>query len=278
MIQIITEDCLSVMTSNIQSKSVDVIVTSPPYNLNISYSTYRDNLTRERYLIWMNEFAGACHKVLKDTGSLFLNVGNSCKDPWIVSDVGNIFRCYFILQNEIKWIKSISIGSDTVGHFKPLNSKRFLNNNHETIFHFTFSGEIAIDRLAIGVPYKDKTNLKRRNHTQDRRCQGNNWFIPYSTVNSHEKGKFNHPAAFPVELASRCIQLHGGNDDKIVVLDPFSGIGSTMMAVKALGSRYDGIGIEIDTKYAETSKARLAASIMAVDDELLQPDLFKGIN
>jgi len=64
----------------------------------------------------------------------------------------------------------------SVGHFKPINSKRFLNDCHEFVFHFTKSGKAPVDRLAVGVPYADKSNISRWFHTEgkDKRCSGNN--------------------------------------------------------------------------------------------------------
>jgi len=248
---VLTGDCLVEMRK-LEAESIDVIVTSPPYNLGIAYRSYDDRLPRADYLSWLTTVATEMKRVLKADGSLFLNMGATNSDPWVSFDVANIMREFFTLQNHIAWIKSISIGDDTVGHFKPISSYRYLNQNHEAIFHFTKSGAVPIDRLAVGVPYKDKTNIARRGHAQDKRCAGNTWFIPYKTVQSKDE-KFNHPAAFPAALAERCIRLHGG--DSGVVLDPFLGSGSTLVAAQKLG--WSGIGIEIDPAYAQSSIERL---------------------
>ena len=60
-------------------------------------------------------------------------------------------------------------GGDTVGHFKPITSDRYLNHNHEAVFHFTPTGATPLNRLAIGVPFKDKSNIARWGHKRDRR-------------------------------------------------------------------------------------------------------------
>lgn len=82
-------------------------------------------------------------------------------------------RNHFALQNTIIWVKSISISNAnldnnpntikdfSVGHFKPIPSDKYLNNCYEFIYHFTKKGDIRLDKLAIGVPYKDKSNIKR---------------------------------------------------------------------------------------------------------------------
>ena len=251
--EIVIGDCLEVL-KDMTPESVDVTISSPPYNLGTAYHSYDDRQPRERYVAWMQEVGQAIRDVLKPNGSFFLNMGSTNRDPWIMMDVAYALRPLFVLQNHIIWVKSISIGDESFGHFKPISSRRYLNQNHEAIFHFTLHGDVPIDRLAIGVPFKDKTNIARRGHPQDRRCTGNTWFLPYETVQSRGQ-KFDHPAAFPIELAAHCIKLHGVVD--AVVLDPFMGSGSTLVAAAQLGNR--GIGIEIDPFYAERAVTRLEA-------------------
>jgi len=165
-------------------------------------------------------------------------------------------RDLFVLQNTIHWIKSIAIDDRTSGHFKPINSKRFLNDCHEYIFHFTLNGKIGIDRLALGVPYQDKSNIARWSHTSghDTRCRGNTWFIPYQTIQSREKER-PHPATFPAQLAEWCIKLHGLSRVKSM-LDPFLGIGNSAIAAKKCGVRRF-IGFEVDNTYLVEARRRL---------------------
>ena len=249
------DDCLQNM-QGMEPKSVDIVVTSPPYNIGKEYNNYDDKKPQEAYLLWMENVAESLARVLKDDGSIFLNVGSTNIDPWIAYDVAARFRKYFVLQNHIMWAKSISINDQTYGHFKPISSKRFLNQNHESIFHFTFDGKQPVDRLSIGVPYMDKSNIKRRNHAQDKRCNGNTWFIPYDTVQSKAE-KFDHPAGFPIGLPINCIKLTGKTN--AVVLDPFMGTGTTLIAAHRLG--HVGIGIDIDNTYAATAEKRLLGEI-----------------
>jgi site-specific DNA-methyltransferase (adenine-specific) len=249
--KIITADCLEYMKT-MKNQTVDVVCTSPPYNIGIPYHTYHDKKPRDAYISWLKDIGIEIARLLKPSGAYFLNMGSTNIDPWIEIDVATSLRDIFVLQNHITWVKSISIREDTFGHFKPISSKRFLNQNHESIFHFTLDGNVPIDRLAIGVPFMDKSNIARRQHTQDKRCAGNTWFIPYETVKS-KKQKFDHPAGFPVELATRCLKLHGTEG---VVLDPFLGAGTTLVAADRLG--WTGIGIDIDKQYTDTSIERLA--------------------
>ncbi|PYL50835.1 MAG: hypothetical protein DMF32_03045 [Verrucomicrobia bacterium] len=149
-------------------------------------------------------------------------------------------------------------GIKTYGHFKPINSKRFLNDCHEYIFHFTKSGRVEIDRLGLGVPYQDKSNIARWSHTRgsDLRCRGNTWFIPYETIQSREKER-PHPATFPVQLAEWCIKLHGVSRIE-TMLDPFLGIGNSAVAALRCGVK-KFIGFEIDEAYLAEAKRRLHA-------------------
>ncbi|WP_431868924.1 DNA-methyltransferase [Allosphingosinicella sp.] len=257
--RIMQGDCIDLL-ARLPTGSIDVVVTSPPYNIGVAYNSYDDRRPRLDYLAWLTQIARELARVLTASGSFFLNVGGTSCDPWIAMDVASAFRDIFVLQNHIAWVKSVSIGEDTVGHFKPITSRRYLNNNHEAVFHFTRTGDVEVDRLAIGVPYKDKSNITRWKHGTDRRCAGNTWFIPYKTVKSRAQ-KFDHPAGFPVELPERCIKLHGITD--ATVLDPFLGAGASLVAAEKLGCK--GIGFEIDPVYAEAAVARLKAHVADED-------------
>lgn len=248
-------DCLNVLRG-LPPDSVDVIVTSPPYNIGVAYKSYNDRKPRESYLKWIADVGRELKRVMRDDASFFLNVGSTSSDPWIAQDVAETLRSLFFLQNNIVWVKSISIGEDTVGHFKPITSGRFLNHNHEAIFHYTKSGTVRVDRVAVGVPFKDKSNIARWGHKADRRCAGDVWFLPYETVKSRAQ-KFDHPAGFPISLPERCIKLHGR--EGATVCDPFLGAGTTLVAAQRLGC--SGIGIEVDQQYVKTSIARIRNEI-----------------
>jgi site-specific DNA-methyltransferase (adenine-specific) len=256
------QDCIVGMSA-LEDDSVDITVTSPPYNLGISYGKYSDRTDRQSYLQWCREWAAQVRRLLKRNGSFFLNIGSAPSNPMLPHEIVNELRELFILQNAIHWIKAISIEDRegevrSFGHFKPITSKRFLNDCHEYIFHFTKTGRVEIDRLALGVPYQDKSNIARWSHTggSDLRCRGNTWFIPYQTIQSREKER-PHPATFPIQLAEWCIKLHGVTRAK-TVLDPFLGIGNSAIAARRCGVK-NFIGFEIDETYLTEAKRRLDA-------------------
>ncbi len=262
-IRIHRQDCLKGMAQKIEAATIDVVVTSPPYNIGIAYGRYDDRRPLEEYLCWLSDWGRAVKRVLKDDGSLFLNIGSKPTQPEIPFQVLQNLQTEFKLQNVIHWVKSIYIDADSydqkteinVGHYKPINSPRFLNDTHEYIFHLTKTGSVRLDRLALGVPYKDSTNVKRwKNGRAQIRCRGNCWFIPYETIQNRRTDR-PHPASFPPLLAENCIRLHGFTDDTLV-LDPFMGIGSTALACRKLGVKF--IGFEIDPYYIKMARARLA--------------------
>lgn len=260
--QLILGDCVEGMKS-LPEECVDVVVTSPPYNLGIEYSSYKDCRERTEYLDWCTRWATEVKRVLKNDGSFFLNVGASPRSPLLPHELVLRLVTLFVLQNTLHWIKSITVEPKkgppvSVGHFKPLQSRRYITDCHEYLFHLTKEGNVEIDRLAIGVEYADKTNIARWGHTggKDRRCRGNVWFVPYKTI-MNRKGERPHPATFPVRLAEQCIRLHGLLDG-MTVMDPFLGIGNAALAAQECGvARF--IGYEIDPVYFEEASNRVAA-------------------
>ncbi len=260
-------DCVDVLAA-IPEGVVSAIVTSPPYNLGVSYRSYDDTLPRDRYLEWTGRWVAAARRVLAPAGSLFLNVGTKPTDPWTGMEVAMAARPHLQLQNTIHWIKSIAIDKQAagaavdlerdlaVGHYKPINSPRFVNDCHEFIFHFTPHGRTPLDRTAIGVAYQDASNINRwQTGGRNLRCRGNTWFIPYETIQNREKDR-PHPATFPPRVPEYCFRLHGLSRTGLA-MDPFLGLGSTAVAAAQLG--LDFVGIEMDEHYLAEAIARTRA-------------------
>ena len=262
-------DCVDVL-AQLSSGSVQTIVTSPPYNLGIAYRSYEDRLPRGDYLAWTAEWVAAAVRVMDAAGSLFLNVGSKPTDPWTAFDVAQAVRPHLCLQNTLHWVKSIAIDPDAagiasgltdplaVGHYKPINSPRFVNDCHEFIFHFTPTGRTPLDRLAVGVPYQDDSNVTRwRGASTGRRCRGNTWFLPYETIQDRQEDR-PHPATFPVRLPEYCLRLHGLERIREVA-DPFLGLGNTAVACARLGVSF--VGIEMDEGYLREAIARTGVAL-----------------
>jgi site-specific DNA-methyltransferase (adenine-specific) len=257
-------DCLGVLPG-LPEASVDLVVTSPPYNLGIAYQSFKDTAPREEFLQWCRQWAAELKRVMAADGSFFLNVGAAPSNPLLphqlILALTDGPTPLFVLQNTFHWVKSITIetrGQEQIsaGHFKPINSKRYVNDCHEYIFHLTKTGGVALDRRGAGVPYVHKSNIARWGHTggADLRCRGNTWFIPYETIQSRDKER-PHPATFPVALVEQCIRIHG-KGPATRLLDPFLGIGTSAIAAHRQGLT-DFIGIELDAHYLEVARERL---------------------
>jgi len=269
-------DSVRGMGRTIPPGSADVVVTSPPYNLGVAYASYDDARPRQEYLRWVGRFGRAVDRALSEDGALFLNLGGPPSDPewpWVVARAAGR---RLVLQNVIHWVKSIAIGRAhagrssglerdlAVGHYKPVNSHRYVNSAHEYVFHYTRRGDLSLDRLAIGVPYQDPSNQGRwSTGASGRRCRGNTWFLPYPTIQRRATDR-PHPA-FPPELPEWCLRLHGVAKVRLAV-DPFVGIGPSAVAALRLGVPF--VGFDIEPAYlSEARRALTAAGAVPVPGE-----------
>lgn len=235
-------DCMAGLNS-LADKSVDCVVTSPPYNIGIEYGTHDDN--RSDYLQWMRSVFVQINRVLADDGHFFLQVGGIPTNLLIPQRLlWEALAAGFFLQNQIVWVKSIAINDETYGHFKPVNSKRFETHTHEFIFHLTRTGIVPVMGSS---PF----------------AEDNTWFIRYETANK-VKDRPKHPAMFPVTLPEKCITFSGVPTGSLVV-DPFVGSGTTLIACDRLGM--NGLGFDIDESYVQCANRRLERLSLAHQQE-----------
>jgi site-specific DNA-methyltransferase (adenine-specific) len=249
-IKIIKDDVL--LTNEIQEKSVDLIVTSPPYNVDIKYNSHDDQISYEKYLEFSYKWLSKCFEWLKDDGRLCLNVP----------------------------LDKNKGGQQSVGADLTILAKKIGYRYHSTIIW----NEGNISRrtawgswLSASAPYviapveliiilykKDwkKNNKKMSDITKSEFIEWTNglWTFP----GQNKKGAGGHPAPFPVELPRRCIKLFSFIGDTI--LDPFMGSGSTMIA-SILNNR-KGIGIEVDNEYCEIAKKRIFEETKILNEKL----------
>ncbi|MGI0055508.1 MAG: DNA-methyltransferase [Thermoplasmata archaeon] len=269
-IRLYHEDGVQGLVHRLRAGSVDVVVTSPPYNLGQAYSQYRDRRPRAEYLAWIRSLAESVDRVLAPRGSFFLNFGATPRDPWLAWDVAREVRERFELQNVLHWVKSIAIDRRlagraarldrdlALGHYRPVRSDRFVHGAHEYVFQFTRSGSVPIDRLALGVAYQDPSNVRRWGTGGGaRRCRGNTWFLPYATIQQRSRDR-PHPASFPPELAEWCVRLHGRARVRRWA-DPFVGIGSSAVAAVRIGRSF--AGFDIDRRYLAVARRRVRAAL-----------------
>ena len=255
MALIINEDSLTYLLT-MQAGSIDVVVTSPRYNFGKNYPGVSDKTPMEDYFKEMTRLGSGLLHVVKDDGVIFLNVGCRAANP--LHDV-NVAQCFldagWVLQERIIWQKADENGN---GHFTPINSKIYLNNLWESIFLLSKKGDVELDRLAIGVPYKDQSNIKRWKRGNSVHCRGDVWFIPYETIQSRERDRAGHEAIFPRELVVRCLRLVEKGRIGLTVLDPCCGIGTVPCIAEEQG--HIGIGIELSTCIALAARSNLKMS------------------
>lgn len=221
--------------TEIEDESIDLIVTSPPYKDADGYSaTLIGKVAKELY------------RVMKPNTSLFVNFGQLAGAKSRPLKCATLFESYFEWVDTIIWVKSNPFEG---GHYTPINSDYRMNNMWEYIFQFS-KGKAKIDRLSLGVPYLDKSNIKRygtygeNQAKQDLRCAGNVWYVGYPTV--QKKQQKPHKDMFPDEIPRRCIKL-AGLPKGSVILDPFMGSGTTGKVASEMG--HNAIGYEINSKF-----------------------------
>lgn len=219
--------------NELEDESIDVIITSPPYNRGKTYSSdqgefFDDNKEERDYLEFLKLVWKECLRVSKSTAVFFLNIGDSALDQGISEKVAlSAEEAGWIRIQDIIWMKSF-LGK---GHYTPSGGNKRLNNLWEHVYLFVKNKKnYELDPKAIGIPYADKSNIGRYSSI-DLRDAGNLWLIPYekTTGITIKKG---HDAPFPIGLPYRCIKLIP-NAKK--VLDPFGGTCSTLGACLKLG-------------------------------------------
>lgn len=256
--------CSDVMpaVAAVPDASVDVCITSPDYNLGVKYKSSQKVQEHNDYMNWATAWGREVMRTLKPGGSFFLNISGAPSRPLLPFHIVLAFSRFAVLQNTFHWIKAISVKRPedhdyiSVGHFKPLSTARYANDMHEYVFHFTHSGNARLDRKAIGVPYTDKSNVRRWGHTggADVRCRGNTWYVPYRTIQRRSKDR-PHPATFPPELAYLAFKIAGVNQES-TVMDIFLGLGNAGIAASMIPVK-KFIGIDIESYYIEESQRRI---------------------
>lgn len=132
------------------------------------------------------------------------------------------------------------------GHYQPITSPHVMHYCWEPLFTFYRPPEPTLDRLSIGVPFTDKSNLKRGTRGQhgDVHCAGDAWFVPYETTGHLTKKQ--HRYEFPEALVERALKVSGVAPGG-TVLDPFLGSGTTAVAAKKLGLNCYGLDLDATT-------------------------------
>jgi site-specific DNA-methyltransferase (adenine-specific) len=249
--------------------SIAAVFTSPPYNFGKGYNVHNDSMPETDYLAWQAWVAKEIARLLKPGGHLFLNVGCSAKHPLRAVQVMQEYHRHLTLQQPpFIWAKSLAIDGSTlpqrlreamdgrqIGHLLPSTSNHYVTQTSEFVWHFSPSGRsrIDVDAPGVGVGYVYAHQPERFGHNRKLHCRGNVVHLPYKTTQSRADRDF-HPAPFPVALAEYFLHLADLKPDDLV-LDPFMGTGSTLIAAQQLG--LSSIGIDIDPAYCAAARRRL---------------------
>ncbi len=225
----------------IDESSIDLIVTSPPYNVDIGYNSYNDKIPYYGYLKFTKEWLKKAYRLLKDDGRFCLNIPldkNKGGQQSVYADIVTIAKNVgFKYHSTVVWNEQ--------------------NISRRTAWGSWLSASapyVIAPVEMIVVLYKKK--WKKRSGTGEsdiKKEEFLEWTNGVWTFMGESKKRIGHPAPFPVELPKRCIKLFTFVGD--TVLDPFLGSGSTLVAA-ALANR-KGIGVEIDKNYCDISKQRL---------------------
>jgi len=251
---IINDDFLKI--DYIKPNSIDLIVTSPPYNVDIEYEGYKDDIPYDKYLEFTEKWLKKAYELLKSDGRMCLNI------PLDKSKgrEGDGFQ---------------SVYSDVVSLAKKVGLKYFSTIiwNESNISRRTAWGSFASASApyviapveVIVLFYKQSWKKFRRGISDITADQFKDWTLGLWSFQGENPEKVGHPAPFPLELPKRCIKLFSYVED--IVLDPFVGSGTTLVAAYLLKRK--AIGIDISTKYCEIAKERLIREAKADIERLL---------
>ncbi|XWN35607.1 MAG: site-specific DNA-methyltransferase [Roseivirga sp.] len=244
-------DCIELLRT-LPDHCVQLIVTSPPYNLG---KAYEKRTSIDAYYAWQQQVITECFRVLQPTGSLCWQVGNYVAD-------GEIVPLDLLLYPIFKALK-MKMRNRIIWHFgHGLHASKRFSGRHETIMWWTKSDAYYFDVDPVRVPqkYPHKKHFKGPKKgalscNPDGKNPSDVWEIP-NVKNNHVE-KTIHPCQFPVELVERLVLSMTQEED--LVFDPFSGVGSTLVA--ALMHKRKCIGAEIEEKYVGIAKDRIQATL-----------------
>ena len=271
-------DCLKTLKT-VPDNSIKLIITSPPYNLQ---KEYEDKKTLKEYLETIKPTLAEFKRILHNEGSICWQVGNFVEN-------GEIFPLDIIYYDLFKGL-DFKLRNRIIWHFNHgLHGTKRLSGRYEVMMWFTKKDDYTFNLDDIRVPskYPGKTNYKPgpnygkpsgnplgKNPSDYweilvREWELGFWDIP--NIKAHHPEKTLHPCSFPIELVERCI--YAFTDEGDTVLDPYSGVGSSMLA--AIMNKRKGIGCEMMPEYMEEAKNRVK---MLEDGELPYRPLGKPVH
>jgi site-specific DNA-methyltransferase (adenine-specific) len=236
--KIYNQDCISGM-KEIESSTVDLIVTSPPYNLNINYADYNDSMKLEMYYNWCREWITESFRVLKDGGRFCLQIGafqSQLNEPSYATFTNIFQEIGFTFRELIIWNKNQIPKRTAWGSWMSPSNPRILPP-FEMIINF----------------HKGSPKILEKGTTDLTKEEFINWTNGLWVMAPESAKKRKHPAPYPEEFAYRCIKMHSYIEG--LVVDPFNGSGTTTAVAKRLSRKY--IGFDITEEYCKLAEERL---------------------
>jgi modification methylase len=219
---------------------VDCLITSPPYNADIPYADYKDNKPYSEYINWLKEIFKSCQDIMTVGGTLAINVGdgNNGATP-IHSDIIQFMtrELDYVMRSTIIWNKNTTTSRTSWGSFKSPSCPSF-----PTPFEY-----IVLFR------YKDRYHRGKKEDITVTREEFVENSLAIWNIGTEKASKLKHPAPFPLKLPQRIIQQMTYRND--LVLDIFSGTGTTAIAAQMLDRRF--IGFELSPEYHKIAIDRL---------------------
>lgn len=237
-IEIYSDDFLT--TKCVSSNSIDLIVTSPPYNVDIHYGACDDKIPYQDYLKFTKEWLAKCYQLTKDDGRFCLNI------PLDKNKGGqqSVYADMLTIAKQVGWKYHSTI----------IWNEQNISRRTAWGSWLSASAPYVIAPVEmIAILYKDQWRKKRRGKSDITRDEFIEWTNGVWNFMGESKKKIKHPSPFPTMLPRRCIKLFSYVDD--LVLDPFLGSGTTLIACLETNRR--GIGVEIDPQYCEIAKKRI---------------------
>ena len=249
-INLILGDCIEEL-KKLEDNSIDLLITSPPYNVGINYDNHNDNLSENDYWEFTKKWLDQTYRIMKIGGRICINIPIMGNNPSMkksneylfhLPKYLNIIKEQFLLRECITWIKSyaeydenVFCGANTAWGSYLSPSCPYLRSFSEFI--------IVAHKITPKLQHKGISDLTKEDFLKFTK---NVWFFP-------SESKRIHPASFPEELPLRCIKLFSYIGD--TVIDPFMGSGTTGVVCKKINRRF--IGIEKSEKYFIMAKQRI---------------------
>jgi len=235
-------------TDLIPPSSVDLIVTSPPYNVDIHYGAFADNIPYEKYLEFTEKWLSKALVLTKPDGRMCLNIPLDKSKGRREAGFQSVYADIVQIAKQVGW-KYFSTIIWNEG-----------NISRRTAWGSWLSARapyVIAPVEVIVVFYKERWSKIKKGTSDITREEFMDWTNGLWTFPGESRKKVGHPAPFPLELPKRCIKLFSYVGD--VVLDPFLGSGTTLLACGLLERK--GIGVEIDEKYCRLARDRLMRAL-----------------